>query len=195
MEFSQGEEIDTSASNRVIKSIRARSHPANEMTQAQAQAPAPIQNQVDELLSQLEADARSNASTPEPIEITDQVKERMISLMENYLQTRDKLAKVNSLRKELMTQSATITKDLETLMRLYGLKEIFRGNNKFVLDQTVRKKPLKKDEFREVISMVVENPAIVERIYQTAEQTCPSVLIEKVKCLKYKPTRQDQTQN
>lgn len=141
---------------------------------------------LDELISQIEQEDSKHVEESKPIEITDQVRDRMIQLMDSYLANKEKLGKVNEIRKQLMSQSMTHMKDLETLMKLYGLNELIKGNNKFVLDRVTRKKPLKKTEFKEVITYVLGNPEQVEKIYTTAGQMSEEVVIEKLKCLKYK---------
>jgi hypothetical protein len=140
---------------------------------------------LDELINQIQTETVKEEET-KPIEITAQVKSKMIQLMDSYLMSKEKLNKVNAIRKELTTQSLTCMKDLETLMKLYGLKELIKGNNKFVLDQVVKKKPLKKNEFKEVITYVISDPDKVEKIYETASQMSEEVVIEKLKCLKHK---------
>ena len=141
---------------------------------------------LDELITQMQHDEEKKTVESKPIEITTQVKEKMITLMDSYLSSKEKLTKINGLRKELTTQSSLILKDLETLMRLYGLNELIKGTNKFVLDRTVRKKPLKKKEFKDVIQYVLKDPAKVDQIYETAGQMSDEVVIEKLKCLKHK---------
>lgn len=143
-------------------------------------------NLLDDLLSQIESEKEQTLEDSAPIAITDEVKTKMIKLMDAYLQNKDKLAKVNAIKKELTTQSSTHSKDLQTLMKLYGLNELIKGNNKFVLDQTVKKKPLKKDEFRQVISAVLGDKTKVEEIYNTANDYAEEVFVEKLKCLKYR---------
>lgn len=141
---------------------------------------------LDELLTQLEAEANVKPEESKPIEITDQVKEKMIHLMDSYLANKEKLNKVIQIRKELLLQSRTHMKDLETLMKLYGLTELIKGQNKFVLDRVVKKKPLKKSEFREVVTFVLGDQSKVDKIYETVNQLSEDVTYEKVKCLKYK---------
>src|ERR1700722_12724380 len=90
---------------------------------------------VDDLLTQLEQEQDIPEEPSTPIAITEEVKTRMIQLMDSYLQNKDKLAKVNAIKKELGTQSNTYSRDLQTLMKLYGLNELIKGSNKFVLHQ------------------------------------------------------------
>ena len=139
---------------------------------------------LDDLLNDLKLE--ESKEVDEPIEITEAVKEKMKKLMGTYLGLREKLKKVNAIKKELMGQSAMSLKDLETLMKLYGLTELIIGSNKFVLDQTVKKKALKKGEFKEVIACVLNDASLVDEIYKTADETSEEVVIEKLKCLKYK---------
>lgn len=141
---------------------------------------------LDELINQIESETTNNVEESKPIEITDQVKEKMIQLMDTYISNKQKLVKVSEIRKELTTQSTTNLKELETLMKLYGLNELIKGNNKFVLDKTTKKKPLKKNEFKEVITFVLDDPVKVEKIYDTVNQMSQEVVVEKIKCLKYK---------
>jgi len=75
---------------------------------------------LDELISQIESEASNKPETSKPIEITEQVKAKMIQLMDLYISNKEKLGKVNEIRKELTSQSATHMKELETLMKLYG---------------------------------------------------------------------------
>ena len=140
---------------------------------------------LDDLLNDLRVE-EERKEVDEPIEITEAVKEKMKKLMGSYLGLREKLKKVNAIKKELMGQSGMTLKDLETLMKLYGLTELIIGSNKFVLDQTVKKKALKKGEFKEVISYVLNDSALVDQIYKTADETSEEVMIEKLKCLKCK---------
>ena len=142
---------------------------------------------LDELISQIESESANNTEEPsEPIELTEPVKAKMIHLMDTFLSYKDKLYKVSAIRKELTSQSTKTMTDLETLMKLYGLTELIKGNNKFVLDRTVKKKPLKKQEFKEVITYVIGNAETVSKIYDTANQMSEETVIEKIKCLKYK---------
>jgi hypothetical protein len=141
---------------------------------------------LDQLINQLQSEDSNQIEESKPIEITEQVKIRMVQLMDSYLSSKDKMNKVNEIRKELTIQSTTQLKELETLMKLYGLKELIKGNNKFVLDRTTRKKPLKKKEFREIISYVLGDSEKVDKIYETAGQVSEEVTTEKLKCLKHK---------
>jgi len=141
---------------------------------------------LDELITQIEQEDAKVVEESKPIEITEQVRGKMIQLMDSYLANKEKLGKVNEIRKQLTTQSSMYMKDLETLMKLYGLNELIKGNNKFVLDRVTRKKPLKKNEFREVITYILADPEKVEKIYMTAGQMSEEVVVEKLKCLKYK---------
>jgi hypothetical protein len=141
---------------------------------------------LDELINQIEQEDAQKVEENKPIEITEQVKTRMVQLMDSYLSNKEKLTKVNEIRKQLTTQSSIHLKDLETLMKLYGLTELIKGNNKFVLDHVTRRKPLKKSEFKEVITYILGDPEKVEKIYTTAGQMSAEVVTEKLKCLKYK---------
>ena len=78
------------------------------------------------------------------------------------------------------------TEEVETLMKLYGLNELIKDSNKFVLEQKAKKKALKKDEFKQVLSIVLNDPDKVEKIYETANEVAEEVIVEKLKCLKYK---------
>jgi hypothetical protein len=140
---------------------------------------------LDELINQIELEDSKQVEESKPIEITEQVRSRMVQLMDSYLANKEKLGKVNEIRKQLTVQSSGHMKDLETLMKLYGLNELIKGNNKFVLDRVTRKKPLKKNEFKEVITYVLGNPETVEKIYTTAGQMSEETVVEKLKCLKY----------
>lgn len=141
---------------------------------------------LDELINQIQAETNTTVEESKPIEITEQVKTKMIQLMDRFISNKEKLAKVNEIRKELTSQSATNLKELETLMKLYGLHELIKGNNKFVLDRIIRKKPLKKTEFKEVITYILGDVEKVDKIYETANQMSEEVVVEKIKCLKYK---------
>ena len=141
---------------------------------------------LDELINQIQSEANNKVEESKPIEITEQVKAKMIQLMDAYLSNKEKLVKVNEIRKELTMHATSYMKDLETLMKLYGLNELIKGNNKFVLDRVVRKKPLKKTEFKEVITYVLGDAEKVNKIYETAGQMSEEVVVEKLKCLKHK---------
>jgi hypothetical protein len=141
---------------------------------------------LDELINQIQAESMVKVEDTTPIQITDQVRQKMVQLMDSYVSNKEKLNKVSEIKKELTTQSMSYMNDLETLMRLYGLKELIKGGNKFVLDRVVRKKPLKKTEFREVVTYVLGDPEKVEKIYETANRMSEEVVTEKLKCLKHK---------
>lgn len=142
---------------------------------------------LDDLLNQLEAEqAEEEVEDSKPIEITDQVRDKMMKLMDTYMIYKAKLTKVNAIKKELQNQSNACLKDLETLMKLYGLNELIKDTNRFFLEQKPKKKILKKDEFKQVISTVLNDPEKVEKIYETANEMAEEVIVEKLKCLKYK---------
>lgn len=141
---------------------------------------------LDELINQIQLETSVKPEESKPIEITEQVKTKMSQLMGLYIANKQKLAKVSEIRKELASQSSSQLKELETLMKLYGIHDLIIGNNKFVLDRTVRKKPLKKNEFKEVITFVLGDAEKVDKIYETAGQMTEEVVVEKLKCLKYK---------
>ena len=47
--------------------------------------------------------------------------------MDEYLSKKEKLAKVNAIRRELLSQSSVMcSKGFETLMKLYGLNELIQ---------------------------------------------------------------------
>jgi uncharacterized protein YpiB (UPF0302 family) len=71
-------------------------------------------------------------------------------------------------------------------MKLYGLNELIKDNNRFVLEHVIKKKPLKKKEFREVINYVLGDPEKVEKIYNTVDSVTENVTVDKIKCLKCK---------
>jgi len=141
---------------------------------------------LDELISQIEAEQLIKVEDSTPLEINDQVKAKMAHIMDAYLSNKEKLAKITAIRRELSIQSNTLMKELQTLMKLYGLTELIKGSNKFVLDRTVKKRPLKKKEFKEVITYVLGDPEKVEKIYSTVDHVSEGVAIERIKCLKYK---------
>lgn len=141
---------------------------------------------IDDFLNQLQADNLQPVEEAPPIQITDQVKERMIKLMESFLVNKDKLVKLNAIKKGIETQSRSNLTDLTTLMKLYGLSELIKGGHKFVLEQTTKKKPLKKDEFKEVMTIVLADEAQVAKIYNAVDEVAEEVTVEKLKCLKYK---------
>lgn len=141
---------------------------------------------LDDLLNELQAEQSKEEEESKPIQITDEVKQKMMKFMDSYLANKAKLKKVNAIKKELTTQSATNLKDLETLMKFYGLTELIKGENQFILDQTTKKKALKKNEFKEVISSVLNDPVQLEKIYSAANECAEEVVVEKLKCLKYK---------
>jgi hypothetical protein len=70
-------------------------------------------------------------------------------------------------------------------MKLYGLSELITGERKFVLDRSIKKKPLKKQEFREVMTHIIGDPKKVEEVYSTAGEMAEEVSVEKIKCLKH----------
>lgn len=141
---------------------------------------------LDELINQIEAEQLVKAEDSPPLEINDQVKAKMAQIMDAYLSNKEKLAKITAIRRELSIQSNTLMKELQTLMKLYGLTELIKGSNKFVLDRTVKKRALKKKEFKEVITYIIGDPDKVEKIYSTADHVAEGVAVEKIKCLKYK---------
>src|ERR1700733_1011195 len=89
---------------------------------------------LDDLLTQLRAEHENpvEEEAPAPIEITDQVKERMVKLMEQYLSQKEKLTKLNAIKKDATAKMATHSRDLSTMMKLYGLTELIKGSNRFV---------------------------------------------------------------
>ena len=141
---------------------------------------------LDELITQMQLEMDQPVEESPPIEITDQVKNKMIQLMDAFLSNKEKLNKVSEIRKELTSQSVTHLKELETLMKLYGLTELIKGANKFVLEKTTRKKPLKKADFKQVMTYVLGDAEKVDKIYQTASAVSEEVVVEKIKCVKYK---------
>jgi hypothetical protein len=122
----------------------------------------------------------------QPIEITPQVQEKMTNLTQQFLQIKEKLVKVNAVKKELTVQGQVCLQELQTLMKLYGLTELVKGESRFVLDQVIKKKPIKKETFKEVIQLVLNDPEKVEEIYETADNYSEEITIEKLKCLKFK---------
>lgn len=141
---------------------------------------------LDELINQFENDQLVRVDDSPPLEINENVKTKMAYIMDAYLSNKDKLSKILAIKRELTTQSNNLIKELQTLMKLYGLTELIKGSNKFVLDRTVKKRPLKKKEFKEVINYVLGDPEKVEKIYTTAEHVSEGVTVEKLKCLNYK---------
>lgn len=143
------------------------------------------QELLDDFLTQLQAEKTKEVKETVPIEITDQVKDKMLGLMDEIRGHKDKIAKLNTIKKQIGGQLTTSTRDLVTLMKLYGLTELIKDDRKFLLDQTTKKKPLKKAEFNQVISSVVGDQKMQE-IYTMAGEVSEEVVIDKLKFLKYK---------
>jgi len=145
---------------------------------------------LDDLLTQLETDAvKVDVSDVVPIEITPEVKDRMLRLMDVYLQYREKQSRLNALKKEINGQIAESSRDLMTLMKLYGLTELIKDDKKFVLDQRQRRKPVKKDMWRQALEQVVKDENVVSKIYETAESMSEEQVVEKIKCVKYRENK------
>lgn len=143
------------------------------------------QELLDEFLTQLQAEKTKEIKESVPIEITDQVKGKMEGLMDDIRGHKDKIAKLNLIKKQIGSQLTTSTRELVTLMKLYGLGELIKDDKKFLLDQTTKKKPLKKSEFNQVISSVVGDQKMQE-IYTMASEVSEEVVVDKLKFLKYK---------
>jgi len=142
---------------------------------------------MDEFLTQLQNEPP--LSEPDPLEITQDVKDRMSLLMENYLANKDKLSKLNAIKREIMSQTVTITKDLRTLMKLYGLNELIKGQHKFCLEQTTRKNTLiaknKRSDIKEVLAMVVNDPETLNKACALLDSATKDTTSEKFQCIEY----------
>lgn len=156
-------------------------------------------NKIIKKQQQPKEDEKNDTETPEqneqneqnPIEITEQVKNKMLQIMDKFITDRDKLTEINQTRKELKIQTNEQLKELETLMKLYGLQELVKGSNKFVLNKTIKQIPLKKAEFKNVLTFILKDTEKVDQIYETANQMKEQIVVEKIKCLKNKQNKQN----
>jgi hypothetical protein len=122
----------------------------------------------------------------EPIAITPEVKEKMLNIMGQYEHEKDRLAQINKYKKKTQDGMNELSNQLTTLMKLYGLKELIRGHHRFVLEEVSRKKPLRKEDFKKALTMVITDDAQVAKVYSQAESLVETVKSEKLKYLKYK---------
>ena len=148
---------------------------------------------LDEMLTQLNSDQEQPIVQDDPLEINDQVRQKMLNLMSRYLTLGHKKTQVNQIKKDLDHKIRTISTELSTLMKLYGVNELIVKDKKFVLDTTVRKKPLNKCEIRTKMCEYLNDPEAVEQIFQYIEGHTPEMISEKLKCVKYKEKQNKQT--
>lgn len=142
---------------------------------------------VDQLIDQINTDQGKPALCENKhVELTEEAKSKMMGLMDSYLINKEKLTKINALRKDVNNVFHAQMKELEAIMKFYGISELIKGPNKFVLDQSVRKKPIKKAAFKDVIQHVIGDTSKVDQIYETADQLSEKVVVERIKCLKHK---------
>ena len=125
----------------------------------------------------------------EPIEITEQIRDKLSVLMDTYLNYRVKLTKVNKIQKTIKTESEKTLKELETLMKFYNLKELIKDDNCFVIDHVVRKKNPGKAQLKQIIQTVINDQTVVDSIYATADNVSEIIEHDKVKCMKYKGSK------
>lgn len=121
------------------------------------------------------------SKSQETLEITTEVKEKMETLMDQYIAQKEQLKKCKALKKKITNESNQTLKELETIMKLFGVNETIKGSNKFSLNKTEKKKTLPKEKFKEVISNVVKDPTKVQEIFDTAGQLTEKVTIEQIK--------------
>lgn len=157
----------------------------------QNQNPALFQNQdeqdlLDFLKSSETPPSSFSKAVDEPIAITPEVKEKMLNIMGQYENEKDRLAQINKYKKKTQDGMNELSNQLTTLMKLYGLKELIRGQHRFVLEEVSRKKPLRKEDFKKALTMVIPDEAQVAKVYSQAESLVETVKSEKLKYLKYK---------
>lgn len=145
-------------------------------------------NLIDDLLSQLENDKVA----PEPeestttIEITEQVQQKLMDLMDAYNEGQKKVAQVKLLTKQINAKQNAILEELKTMMRLCGLKNLVRGEKEFVLDEGPKKKALPKGALKAVMSEILGDEAKVNEIYSKANERAGEKYVSKVKPQAYK---------
>jgi hypothetical protein len=94
------------------------------------------EKEMEDLLSKLKTDD----PCPEipPMEPNQQVMDRMKILMDNHLSIQTKRQTLMEISRELARQERGIIKDLNVIMKLYGVEELIRGKHKFVIEQRTR---------------------------------------------------------
>jgi predicted nucleotide-binding protein (sugar kinase/HSP70/actin superfamily) len=110
--------------------------------------------------------------------------ERLKELMTTKKTYKDKMSKINLIKKELTERTKVVDDELGTLMEKFGLEEVIHGANKFILETCTRKKPLNAKEFRTLVGTVIDDDAKVNQVYSMADQMKQIVTSRKVKCLK-----------
>lgn len=141
---------------------------------------------IDELLQQLEAEKATLPEESSPMEITEQATEKMKDLMDTYNEGEKKMAQVKVMVKQITARQNTILNDLKTMMRLYGLKNLIRGDREFVLDEGSKKKAVPKIALKAVMMDVIGDQSKVDQIFEQADRKVGERFVSKVKSQAYK---------
>lgn len=112
---------------------------------------------LDEFIDQLqqEQDNDNNKPPAQPLEITDQVKERLITLMEEYLYGQTKIQRLMLIRKQITSKLRDNEKNLTTMMKLYGLTELIKGKHKFSLQPQNKIVPVLSKQKQAYIQQII----------------------------------------
>ena len=130
----------------------------------------------------------SRSNKREDIVVTEEIPENicmeMKALMENYISHKNEIDHLAKQRRSKIKESSHILEGIHIFMRRYNLTEIFLEDHKFTVENTVKKKPLKKDTMKDIVSHIVKNKRVVNKIYDTASKVTATCNQKKVKCSK-----------
>lgn len=128
----------------------------------------------------------NSVSEPEYQEdgVNEDTAERLKELMMLKKKYKDKMTELNNVKKQLMDRTNAVDNELAELMEKAGLEEVIHGENRFIVSMTMRRKPLKADEFRSIAEVIVGDAYKIEQIYNLADEMKQTVFTKKVKCLK-----------
>lgn len=160
--------------------------PTNKVTVIKKKEKEAKSSSIDDLLQQLTAENVNSQEESVPIEITDQVKEKMMELMDAYNEGEKKVAQIKLIAKQVTVKQTTLLSELKTMMRLYGLKNLIRGDREFVLDEGQKKKTIPRTALKSVMAEVLGDQAKVDEIFEQANQRMGDKYVSKVKCQPYK---------
>jgi len=122
-----------------------------------------------------------------PLEPNQQVMDRLKALMDAHLAIKEKKKTLSAIAKVVNAQDRAVTKDLTTLMKLYGLAELVKGKHKFSLEPMTTKSSIvaktKREDLKDILSMVMGDREKAEKACQLVDLATKETVKEKLTCV------------
>ena len=117
-------------------------------------------------------------------EFTNEVRNKLDILCEEYVNTNNKLSELKKIVKKTKDSAKQSLDNIQYIFEKHGQNTFTHNGTTFVFDYTQRRKQPKKEDLKKIIEEIVDDRAKIEQIYNEFESLTQVVDVNKIKIKK-----------